>query len=215
MSFGSGDARKRPGIFDSFRAAMTPAELPPDDGKPISPPRAVIAASVMALLAGLVFVLIGGVSLATTDDQLNNAVDAYNSAIADCTTQFGGIGDGVVLPAGANSDVTAKGEACKSYRVLTDDTISAAKTQNIMISVIIVVIGLIAAVGGWFLRPGMRWSRLMVAGAVILSVIVTMFFQVSNIFTLGATLILIIAVMLTYIGKGAVYFARLKARRAG
>jgi hypothetical protein len=215
MSFGSGDARKRPGIFDSFRAAMTPAELPPDDGKPISPPKGVLAATVMAMIAGLVFVLIGGVSLATTDDQLNSAVTAYNRAIADCTTQFGGIGDSVVVPAGASSDVTAQGEACKAYRPLTDETISAAKTQNVMISVIIVVIGLIALAGGWFLRAGAKWSRLTVVGAVIISVVVTMLFQVSNIFTLVATLLLVVAVMLCYIGRGSVYFARLKARRAG
>jgi len=215
MSFGSGDARKRPGIFDSFRAAMTPAERPPDDGQPIVPPKAVLAATVMSILAGLVFVLIGGVSLATTNDQLSSAVTAYNKAIADCTTQFGGIGDSVVVPAGASSDVTAQGETCKGYRPLTDETISAAKTQNIMISVIIVVIGLIAIGGGWFLRAGAKWSRLTVVGAVIISVIVTMLFQVSNIFTLAGTLLLVVSVMLCYIGKGALYFARLKARRAG
>jgi hypothetical protein len=62
---------------------------------------------------------------------------------------------------------------------------------------------------------GARWSRLTVAGSVLLSVLVTMLFQASNILTLGATLILIIAVMLCYIGKGAVFFARLKARRTG
>ena len=116
----------------------------------------------MSMLAGLVFVLIGGVSLATTDDQLNSAVAAYNKAISDCTTQFGGIGDAVVVPAGRRSDDTAKADACKQYRPLTDETISAAKTQNIIISVVIVVIGLIALVGGWFLRPGARWSRLAV-----------------------------------------------------
>jgi hypothetical protein len=84
-----------------------------------------------------------------------------------------------------------------------------------MISVIIVVIGLIALVGGWFLRVGAKWSRLTVVGAVIISVIVTMLFQVSNLFTLAGTLLLVVSVMLCYIGKGSVYFARLKARRAG
>jgi hypothetical protein len=84
-----------------------------------------------------------------------------------------------------------------------------------MISVIIVVIGLIAVGGGWFLRAGAKWSRLTVVGAVIISVIVTMLFQVSNIFTLAGTLLLVVSVMLCYIGKGSIYFARLKARRAG
>ena len=213
MSFGLGDARKRPGIFDSFKAAMTPPELPPDDGSPIAPPRAVIIATAMSMLAGLVFLLIGGVSLFTTDDQLNNAVAAYNRSISECTTKFGGIDTAVVVPAGASADDTTLAESCKKYRPLTDETISSAKTQNVLISVIIVVIGLIAAVGGWFLRPGAGWSRLTVAGAVVLSIIVTLFFQVSNIFTLAATLLLIVAVMLCYIGRGAMYFARLKARR--
>src|SRR6476469_7713933 len=112
MSFGLGDARKRPGIFDSFRAAMTPPALPEDDGLPIKPPGQVKAATVLAMLAGLVFVVIGGFSLLTTDDQLNTAVASYNSAISDCTTQFGGIGDAVVVPAGAAEDVTTKATAC-------------------------------------------------------------------------------------------------------
>ena len=215
MSFGIGDSNKKPGIFESFRAAMTPPELPPDDGQPIKPPTTVVVATVLSMVAGLVFLLIGGVSLATTDEQLDTAVKAYNDAIAECTTTFGGIGDAVVIPAGAAADVTTQGESCKQYTPLTDETISAARSQNILISAIIVVIGLIALVGGWFLRPGARFSRLMVAGAVVLSVIITMLFQVSNIFTLGATLVMIVAVMLCYIGKGGVYFSRLKARRNG
>lgn len=215
MSFGIGDSNKKPGIFDSFRAAMTPPPLPPDDGQPIKPPNTVVIATVLSMLAGLVFLVIGGVSLATTDEQLDSAVAAYNDAIADCTASYGGIGTDLVAPAGATSEVTAEVESCKQLVPLTDETISAARSQNILISAIIVVIGLIAAVGGWFLRPGARFSRLMVAGAVILSVIITMLFQVSNIFTLAATLVLIVSVMLCYIGKGGVYFSRLKARRDG
>jgi len=192
---------------------MTPPAIPEDDGKPIVPPRTVLVATVMSVLAGLVFLLIGGVSLFTTDDQLNNAVAAYNKSISECTTKFGGIGDAVIVPAGASTGETEAAELCKQYRPLTDEAISTAKTQNIMISVVILLIGVIAIVGGWFLRPGAKWSRLTVAGGVVISVLVTMMFQVSNLFTLVATLVLIIAVMLCYIGKGGVYFARLKARR--
>ena len=215
MSFGSGDPRKRPGLFESFRAAMTPPPLPVDDGQPLKPPRTVVAATVMAILAGVVFLFIGGVSLATTDTQLDNAVKTYNDAVAQCVSDFGGIGDTVVVPAGASTDDTNRAESCKQYRPLTPETISGARTQNIIISAIIVVVGLIAAVGGWFLRSGTGWSRLTVAGAVVLSIILTLVFQVSNLFTLVATLLPIIAVMLSYIGKGGVYFAQLKARRKG
>ena len=215
MSFGSGDPRKRPGLFDSFRAAMTPPPMPEDDGLPIVPPRSITIASILSLVAGLVFLFIGGVSLATTDEQLDNAVKAYNTTVAQCVKDFQGIGDAVVVPVNPTADQSSRSDSCKQFRPLTDETINSARTQNIIISVVIVVIGLIAGVGGWFLRRGATWSRLTVAGAVVLSIVVTLFFQVSNIFTLAATLLLIVAVMLSYIGRGAMYFARLKARRRG
>src|SRR6478752_1796211 len=122
MSFGIGDGRKRPGIFDSFRAAMTPPPLPEDDGQPIKPPGPVTAATVLAMLAGLVFLVIGGFSLLTTNDQLNSAVASYNQAISECTTKFQGIGDAVVVPPGASTDDTAAADVCKQYRPLTDET---------------------------------------------------------------------------------------------
>ncbi len=215
MSFGAGDARKRPGFLDSFRAALTPAPLPPDDGKPLVRPLTVTIASMLALVAGVVFVLIGGFSVATTDDQLNQAVAQYNDAIKDCTAKFGGIGDSVVVPSGATSDDANQAENCRSYTPLTDEVISGARTQNLIISGVVVVIGVIALVAGWFLRAGNRWARIGVLVAVLLSVLVTMLFRVSNLFTLVASLLLIVAIMLCFIGKGGVYFARVKARRAG
>jgi hypothetical protein len=208
MSFGAGDARKRPGFMDSFRAALTPAPLPPDDGAPLVRPNTVTIATVLAIAAGAIFVLIGAYSIFTTDDQLNQAVAQYNADISACTAQFGGIGDAVVVPSGASTDVANQAETCKTYVVLTPETISSARTQNIMISAMVVVIGAIALAAAWFMRSGNRWGR---TGLVVVS----MMFKVSNLFTLGASLMLIIAVMLCFIGKGGVYFARVKARRAG
>lgn len=215
MSSGSGDARKRPRIFDLLRAVLTPPVLPEDDGEPISPPPSVTTATVMSILAGLVFLLIGGVFLATVDEQMTTVVTAYNRAISTCTVKFGGIGDAVVVPSGATADDTTLAESCKRYQPLTDEAISTAKTRLIVVNVVSVAIGLIAVVGGWFLRAGTRHSRLTVGGAVVLSSIITVLFEVLNIFILAATMVLIIAVMLCYTGKGAIYFARLKARRTG
>ncbi len=215
MSFSSGEDRKRPGIFDTFRAAMTPAPLPEDDGLPISPPRTVNIATALCLIGALIFIFIGAVSLFTADEQLDQAVATYNASIADCQAKVGGIGDAVQTPPDtASADDKAFADSCKGYKVLTQDVIDSAKTQNMIISVVIVVIGLLAAAGGWFLRAGARWARLMVVGAVLLSVIITMLFQVSNLFTLVATLLIVVAVMLSFIGKGGVYFARMRARRA-
>lgn len=215
MSSGAGEPRKRPGFMDSFRAALTPAPLPPDDGKPLVRPRTVTIATALAFAAGAIFVLIGGFSLATTNDQLDQAIAAYNDDIKSCIQQFGGIGDAVVVPSGASTDDANKAETCKSYIPLTDEAISSARTQNILISAIVVVVGVIAVVGGWFLRTGQRWGRVAVVVAVLLSVVLSMMFRVSNLFTLGASLMLIVAVMLCFIGQGGTYFARIKARRTG
>ena len=215
MSFASGEGRKRPGIFDSFRAAMTPAPLPEDDGSPIAPPRTVNVATALCLIGGLIFLFIGAVSLFTADQQLDQAVSTYNSNIADCNARGIGIGDSAATPPDtASADDKTFADNCKQYRVLTPDVIDSAKTQNLIISAAIIVIGLLSAVGGWFLRAGARWARLMVVGAVLLSVIITMLFQVSNLFTLAATLAIVVAVMLSFIGQGGVYFARIRARRA-
>lgn len=215
MSFGAGEPRKRPGFMDSFRAALTPAPLPPDDGKPLVRPRAVTIATVLVFAAGAIFVLIGGFSLVTTNDQLDQAVAAYNDDIKSCTQQFGGIGDAVVVPSGASTDDANKAETCKAYAPLTDEMISGARTQSILVSAIVIVVGLVASAGGWFLRTGQRWGRVAVIVAVLLSVVLSLLFRVSNLFTLGASLMLIVAVMLCFIGQGGVYFARMKARRAG
>ncbi|MET0864387.1 MAG: hypothetical protein ABWZ98_08615 [Nakamurella sp.] len=217
MSFGIGDANKRPGIFESFRTAMTPRELPPDDGKPLTPPRTVLAATAMAILGGLVFLFIGGGSLFSIDSQLNAAVAAYDQTAKDCVAQFQGIGSAVVIPEGAADDVVAKGQNCQTFPALTptDEMKSSAKTQSIVFAAIFVVIGLVAVAGGWFLRLGARWARLAVAGAVVLAMALALLFQAQNLLTLVATLFMIVAVMLCFIGKGQIYFARVKARRAG
>ena len=95
------------------------------------------------------------------------------------------------------------------------ETISSARTQNIMISAMVVVIGAITLAAAWFMRSGNRWGRTGLVVAVLLSGVLSMMVKVSNLFTLGASLMLIIAVMLCFIGTGGVYFARVKARRAG
>ena len=194
---------------------MTPPPLPEDDGQPIKPPGTVKAATVLAMLGGLICLIVGGYTLLTTDELLSAAVSSYNQEITNCTTQFQGIGDAVVIPAGASEEVNASATTCKSLQVLTEDMISSAKTQNVVFSALVVVIGLLAMVGGWFMQAGARWSRLAVTGAVIISVILTMAFAFSTLLTLAATLLMIVSVMLCFVGKGAVYFARLKARRAG
>lgn len=215
MSFGIGDSNKKPGIFDSFRAAMTPPELPPDDGQPIKPPTTVVVSTALALLAGLVVLLTGVGQILTVDSQLANAVDQYKANQQACIGPFGGYGPAAVIPPDASEEVKAQGATCQTLVELTPEMESSAKTAGIVYGAVFAVIGIATLAAGWFLRGGARWARLTVAGMVVVLVLLALVLQAQTIFTLGATLLLIIAVMLCYIGKGGVYFARLKARRSG
>jgi hypothetical protein len=171
----------------------------------------------MAIFAGVLFLFSGAYSLLTVDDGLQLQVAAYNAQAADCVTDFGGVGDKTVIPADASESKVAEGQACQKllYEVVPQDAVDGARTQIIVVSLVYVVLGIAIAAAGWFLRAGVGWSRLLLVGTIGLSVIVTMVLQFSNILTLGATLLMVVAVMLCYIGKGAVFFTRMKARRAG
>ena len=214
MSSGAGEARKRPGFMDSVRAALVPAALPPDDGKPLVRPSTVMVASVLALLAGAIFAFLGAASIITLDSQVDVAVSQYNQAVDDCRSKYGGIDGAATAPAGASTDDTNAVQSCNGLTPLTDDMISSYRTSNIVFGAIFVVLGLVAAVAGWFLRSGNRWARFAVIGIVIVNVIFSVMLGVSNILILGASLMLIVAVMLCFIGKGGVFFSRVKSRRA-
>jgi hypothetical protein len=214
MSFSSGENRKRPGIFDSFRAAMTPAPLPEDDGRPIPPPRTVNIATALCLIGGLIFAFVGIYALTITNSYIDDAVSQYSADVASCQTNYGGIGDAVVVADSAADDVKAKADNCKQLVQLTPDLVDGARSRWIVTYAITSVIGALAIVGGWFLRSGARWARFMVLGGVLLSVILTMLFQSSSLYTLVASLLMVVAVMLSFIGKGGVYFARMRGRRA-
>ena len=214
MSSGAGEARKRPGFMDSVRAALVPPALPPDDGKPLVRPTTVLVASILALLAGAVFTFLGAASIITLDSQVDLAVSQYNKAVDDCRANYGGIDGAATAPAGASTDDTNAAQNCNSLTPLTEDMVSSYRTSNIVFGAIFVVLGLIAAVGGWFLRSGNRWARFAVIGVVIINVVFSVMLGASNILILGGTLLLIVAVMLCFIGKGGVFFSRVKSRRA-
>jgi hypothetical protein len=162
-----------------------------------------------------VFTFLGCLSVFTIEDSLNYKLSEYNKLIADCSQKFGGIGTAAVVPADASAEVTSQAEACQGYSAVSDQMISNFRTTVAVFGAIYIVIGLAALVGGWFLRSGNRWGRIVVVAVVLLTVILSMLFQASNLFTLAASLMLIVAVMLCFIGKGGVYFARVKGRRAG
>lgn len=213
---GAGDARKRPGFLDSFRTAMTPAPLPPDDGKPLVRPTAVTVASVLAMVAAVAFLYVGVVGALTLESQIETYVaNDYQPLLAQCQDRFGGIGETISAPAGASEADTTLAGTCRQLLPLTDEWFSSVRTSAYIFSGIYTVLGLAAAAGGWFLRSGNRWGRIALVSTVIITVLMSMLLQASTLLTLLGSLLLIVAFMLCFIGKGGAYFARMKARRAG
>lgn len=211
-----GDRPRRGGFLSNLSSALTPPIITDDDpDKPLVAPTGVKVASVMIALAGLLFLYMGINSLATQNSQLDLAVANYNSAVAQCTQQVGGIGDQAKAPDGATEDLTKMATTCKGYTsaTVTQEMKDNAISHLQLVSWIVIVVGAAAVGISWFLRSGAAWARRSAVGLVIATMIVTMFLQVSNLFTMIATLLLVAAVLMCYLGKGGVYFVKTAMRR--
>lgn len=215
MSSAAGDSRRRPGLFDSLRASLTPAPLPADDGSPIVAPGGVKVATVLSIVAGTVLLFIGVLSVAQAQAQLDSFVATYEDVQNQCVTDGFGVGEAAVAPTGATPDQQAQFDQCRALVPLTPELLSSAKTQSIVVSSIVAVLGAAGAVAGWFLRTGARWARRVIIGCVAVLVLMTMFLSLQNLFLLVGTLFFIVSTMLVYIGRGGVFFARTLARRRG
>lgn len=211
-----GDKPRRGGFLSNISSALTPPIITDDDpDKPLVAPTGVKIASVMIALAGLLFLYMGINSLATQNDQLNRAVTDYNAHVTECVNKVGGIGDQAKAPDGAAKDITDLATNCKSYTsaTVTQDMKDNAISHLQLVSWIVIVVGAAAVGISWFLRSGAAWARRSAVGLVIATMIVTMFLQVSNLFTMIATLLLVAAVLMCYLGKGGVYFVKTAMRR--
>ena len=66
-----------------------------------------------------------------------------------------------------------------------------------------------AIAGAAFLLKGSKWARRVLVGVAVLILGIAMLLQVSTVMTLAATLLLVVCILLVYVGKGGLYFARL------
>jgi hypothetical protein len=216
-----GSRPKKSGFMASIQSAMTPA-IPADDGEPIYRPRSVTIASVLVMVAAVMFLLIGALSATSTGKQGDSYRTFYNSAVKQCTDLVGGIG--TVVPttvatptAGPTTPLalTALPNSCRQITesTLSDSALSSYKTTLVVFSVVLIVIGLITGAAGWFMREGRKWTRRVLIGVVLIQLVLAFLFQVSNTVTLFATLLIVVGLSMTFLGKASGFFMSVALRK--
>lgn len=193
----------------SLSAALSPQPIPENDTGPLVAPKGVLAAMVLSMIAGAMYLFSGGVSIAGTDAMMQQAQDQYHDQINQCTRDFGGIGTTAVTAASP----TGAASTCQRMSTLAASDWDAYRTASIVVAVAFIVMGLLLVLGGWFLRAGRAWARRTVVGVAIITVLAALMLGVSTPFILAATLLVMIAVVLCYLSSGATYFLRVKARK--
>lgn len=199
----------RRGFLASLSAALSPQPIPDDDTGPLTAPKAVLAAMVLTIIAGAMYLFSGGISVAGTDQMMQRAKSQYAAQVQQCTSQFGGIGTtAVTMPSPTGAAAT-----CQRMSPIADNDWSAYRTASVVVAAAFIVMGLLLILGGWFLRAGRAWARRTVVGVAIVTVLAALMLGVSTPFILAATLLVMVAVVLCYLSSGATYFLRVKARR--
>lgn len=204
-----GSRPKKSGFLARLQSAAVPV-LPADDGKPVVRPRGVTIASVLAMIAGAIFVFAGIVGYAQTEAALTYAVNQNQIGLDNCKTTFGGFGTTVATPTAAS--MTSSAAVCRAGAVPTKGDLDGFRSTQHVFGVIFAVIGVVFAAAGWFLKYGARWAkRVLVFGGVLL-LLAAALAKLSTPITLLGTLVLAIAVVMTYIGRNSVYFALVNLR---
>lgn len=206
-----GSRPQRRGFLANLSSALTPPPIEEDDpSKPLVVPAGIKASMVLALLGGLIYLFVGSATVVLHNQQIDSYRVAYATEVAKCEA-VGGIGTSVVAtPA---PDQTELATTCKGYRTMQDQDWSSLTTQLVMFGLVFAAMGAAAIAAGWFIRAGAIWARRVLIGVVAVAFILTLLFAVSGWPTMLATLLLAIALMLSFIGRGGAYIGRVKARR--
>ncbi|MEO9010426.1 MAG: hypothetical protein ABI382_08560 [Nakamurella sp.] len=197
------------GFLASMSAALAPRPIPDDDGGPLKAPKGVIAAMVLSIVAGAVYVLSGGLGVITINSMLAASRKQYNGWINDCTSQFGGIGTTAVT----ESAPTGSAATCQGLVQMSGSDWNSFKMASVIVSAVFLVMGIGLIAAGVFLRMGRLWARRVTIAVTVITVLAAMMLGMTSPVVLGATLLLMISVVLCYVSSGATYFVRVKARR--
>ena len=193
-----------------------------EDGAPLVRPRSVTVASILVLVAGVLFLLIGTLSVASTGSQAKSYSDFYASAVAQCQSTVGGVGTAVpttvATPTAGPSTPLSRSALPSSCRQITEPTLTAAalssyKSTLTIFSLVLIVVSLVTLASGWVLREGRRWPRRVLIGVVLVQLILAFLFQVSNTVTLVATLLVVVGVSITFVGRASAFFIGIAQRK--
>lgn len=208
-----GSGPKKSGFLARLQSAMVP--VLPEDGAPLVRPRAVTIASVLVIVAAVLFLLIGALSVASTGSQAQAYTDFYASAVQQCRATVGDIGTAVpttvATPTVGPTTPLALTALPGSCRQITEPTLSASalasyKSTLTIFSIVLIFVGLVTAASGWFLREGRRWARRVLIAVVLVQLALAFLFQVSNTVTLLATLLVVAGLSTTFIGRASAFF---------
>lgn len=200
---------QRRGFLAALSAALSPQPIPENDTGPLRPPKGVLAATVLAIVAGAIYILSGGLGISTLDSMLKQSRSQYQSWITDCTNQFGGIGTTAVT----ETSPTGSAATCQGLKMMTSADWDSFRTASLVVSVVFLLMGIALVLAGWFIRFGRRWARRVLVGVAVITVLAAMMLGMTSPVILGATLLLLIGVVLCYLSSGATYFLRVAARR--
>src|ERR1700709_1777726 len=216
-----GSRPKKSGFMANLQSAMAPA-IPADDGQPIVRPRAILIASVLVIVDAALYLLIGALSVPSTGSQAAGYQTFYSSAVKQCTDAVGGIGTAVpttvATPTAGPTTPLALTALPSSCRKITEPTLSAAalssyKTTLLVFSVVLILLGLVTGASGWFMRGGRKVNRRVLIGVVLVQLVLAFLFQVSNTVTLFATLLIVIGLAMTFLGKASAFFMGVALRK--
>ena len=207
----------RRGFLASLSGILGPQPIREDldENAPLTPPKGVLTASVLAIIAGLLFLFQGVLGLTQIDATVSNAVQSYqqqyNQQVSDCA-QVGGIGTAVTATTPDDLVSTCKGLTSMTDRDWADLTTSYHSSLTVLL-VVFIVFGLGSAVGGWFLRSGAAWSRRVIVAITVVTVLGALMLHVFTVLTLPATVAMLIAMVLCYISSGGQFFYLVKQRK--
>ncbi len=198
----------RPRIGDMLKSAFAPRQpidVDPDAPNPI--PRGVKIGGGLIIASGAINLFFGLYSAILRNSLVDDAVSQYNALIDSCRAS--GIGIGSEVTSTDTSDTVTQ---CKSLAPLTQQAIDNALSSALTYGIIMAVVGIGAIIAGVGVLKGGVWARRLATPLGALLLIATFLNLLATLPGFVATLLIIVGLTLLYIGKGANYFIRAKAK---